>query len=649
MIGFFPTPYPDELLYSACARYGRRADYPNKKRTIKELFGSKTFSASVDFPTRLEDFLSSFPPNNFTTDGFINRNTLLPFHEPFVSIERARQLRSEMKFAKENHMRMRLALNIPQVRFPEYLRFCPLCVASDRKDFGETYWHRIHQPAGILVCVEHRCFLQNSLISLERESSCIFHYADNSLNVEPPCFLSKNDPEHKLFLYLAKNAEWLLTQENLCLEDGALRARYYNLLLKRGYAYYNGRIRNAPLLESFNKHFPSRVLETLGCTVVSAQKGWLAKMIEKGRSNVIQHPIRHLLLMHFLGVTAEEFFTSFVEYKPFGDPPYPCLNKASNHYGELKIKNCEILDNTVKKKRGKPVGIFTCDCGFVYQRIGPDQSEKARFTYRSIKEYGKTWENTLEELWMNLSLSVAAIARSLQVSDLLIVRHAIRLDLPMNQPNTRTIQGYERRRNPRETFSELLSRHRQSWLEVVKRHSTSTRQELMDTANTLYLWLLRNDSDWFEQHLPDAQIKSGKTGSTDWRRIDDELSKEVEQACKEILSSRNPILRVSITEIIKRVGNQSWLEKRDKKLPKTTQVINRYSENLENFMLRKIDRVEKKFIAEMKVTSRSLFIARARLKNETSRNSLQIQNSINAAVERIKFAVESKAIKKTKK
>ncbi len=543
-----------------------------------------------------------------------------------------------MKFAKENHIRMRLGLNIPQVKSSEYLRFCPLCAEKDIENYGRTYWHRIHQPAGILVCAGHNCFLQNSMVGSERESSYNFHCADESVNILPPRFLSKDDPEHELFLYLARNAEWLLTQENLCLEEGTLRERYYNLLLKRGYAYYNGRIRNAPLLEAFNEHFSPRSLETLGCTVVSAQKGWLAKMIEKGRSNVIQHPIRHLLLMHFLGVTAEEFFTSFVEYKPFGEGPYPCLNRASDHYGELKIGNCEIFDNTVKRKRGKPLGIFACNCGFVYQRVGPDGSAKARFTYSSVKEYGKTWENKLEELWTDLSLSVAEIARVFKVSDLLIVRHAIRLELPMNYPDTRIVLGYERRRNPRKTFSQLLSRHRQKWLQVVKRHPTSTRQELMNVANTLYLWLLRNDSDWFERHLPEAEIKSGKTGSMDWQSIDDELSKEVEQACRRILESNNPILRVGITEIIKWVGNKAWLEKRDEKLPKTAEIIYRYSETLEDFMLRKIRRLEESFIEEGNTISRSGFIERGRLKNSTSKNSIKIQNAINAALRKIRFA-----------
>jgi hypothetical protein len=50
MIGFFPDPYPDELLYSACARFGDRSNYRNVATVARELFGSPTGMAVVSFP-----------------------------------------------------------------------------------------------------------------------------------------------------------------------------------------------------------------------------------------------------------------------------------------------------------------------------------------------------------------------------------------------------------------------------------------------------------------------------------------------------------------------------------------------------------------------------------------------------------------------
>lgn len=351
MIGFFPTPYPDELLYSVCARYSNRVGFPNKRTVVEELFGSKSFSAVVDIPNRLDFFMSNLPPNTFTCDEFINENTLFPFYEAFLSSKRANQIRNEIKFSKQNRLRMRLGLNIPQVKTPEYLRFCPVCVEEDRREYGETYWHRLHQCAGVLVCSKHKCFLQNSFISFERESSYNFYSAEESLQSLSGKSIIDSDPEHHLLLFLATSTEWLLSRIDLCLEEGGLRQRYYNLLLKRGYAYYNGRVKNSKLFEDFNSYHTIPLLENLECVPTSPEKGWLAKILESKKSHVIHHPIRHLLLMNFLGVSAEEFFIGFIEYKPFGQGPYPCLNKASEHYGEMKIQNCEVKDNLVKNQR----------------------------------------------------------------------------------------------------------------------------------------------------------------------------------------------------------------------------------------------------------------------------------------------------------
>jgi TniQ len=147
MIGFFPEFYPDELLYSACARYANQVIYPNKQTAVIDLFGSRGLSAIVDFPTRIENLLSSIPNHNYTSDKIIDKQTLFPFYEPFISDKRAKVIRNAMKASGENRIRTRLATNIKQVKTSKFLRYCPICTIDDRETFGEAYWHRIHQLA----------------------------------------------------------------------------------------------------------------------------------------------------------------------------------------------------------------------------------------------------------------------------------------------------------------------------------------------------------------------------------------------------------------------------------------------------------------------------------------------------------------------
>jgi hypothetical protein len=79
MITCFPDPYPDELLYSICARYGERVRYPNQRKfLIQELFGSKCSSATVGLPCHLAHLISVLPPGHSYTvkrliDNHINK------------------------------------------------------------------------------------------------------------------------------------------------------------------------------------------------------------------------------------------------------------------------------------------------------------------------------------------------------------------------------------------------------------------------------------------------------------------------------------------------------------------------------------------------------------------------------------------------
>ena len=78
-----------------------------------------------------------------------------------------------------------------------------------------------------------------------------------------------------------------------------------------------------------------------------------------------------------------------------------------------------------------------------------------------------------------------------------------------------------------------------------------------------------------------------KKARLNWEKIDNELVQKIKIVCKEIFNSPEKLVRVSITEIIKKVGHKNWIEKRHLKLPKTAELIERKLETLEEFMLRK--------------------------------------------------------------
>lgn len=243
----------------------------------------------------------------------------------------------------------------------------------------------------------------------------------------------------------------------------------------------------------------------------------------------------------------------------------------------------------------------------------------------------------MKELWGDLTISIARIAEILSVSSSLIVRHAIRLNLPMNESGARTIQGYARHRNPKDTFSKMKIRYRRNWLNVVKANPTANRKTLMKIDSFHYLWLGRYDSNWLEENIPRPVKSSRKANHLNWQEIDEDLSERVANACKEIRNLPTYPERVSITEIIRRVGHKHWIENRHLKLPKTTDVINANLESLENYMIRKLHWAQGEYLKEKIIPTRSQLIRRAVINNKTTHNSIKIQREIDLVLERFRF------------
>jgi hypothetical protein len=488
VIGFFPTPYPDELLYSICARFNERMRYPNNATTVKELFGSKNAAAIVDLPSRLNILVAQLPNGHLhTADRFINDNTLLPFYVPFIPSERLHKSKEDMCRANSNHVRERLGITASSIQVHRQLRFCPSCVAENRERFGEAYWHRIHQVTGVEVCPYHAVFLElSNALWKNRRSPGQFTSAERTVQTPPARPLNIADAHHSIHLKIASDVAWLLHQNNLNFGSEVLRARYYNLLLQRGYAYYNGRVRSSKLLKDFIDFYSIEFLDGLQCPISATAHNWITRLVLKYNSTVVQHPLRHLLLMTFLGCTAKEFLTSFQEYTPFGKGPWPCFNKASDHYLEPRVTDCQIIDSQVKGKLSRPMGTFRCECGFAYTRMGPDREANDHHRVDSVQDYGAVWAKRLQELWLDPTITLYQMANILGTAQNTVVRRAIYMGLqyPRNTLTQASLSQPVNKRYKiiRRSIPNDLKERRERLSLLIKANPKAGRRELQKTA-----------------------------------------------------------------------------------------------------------------------------------------------------------------------
>ena len=158
MIAYFPEIYPDELLYSQLARYFAHSGYMAYVCAAEDLFKSCTVRPDIEFlnaytQDALERLTSEMP-----METVIMKHTMFPYYGRFLPIERRAQAFHAL-LNRQNNYRDFLYMPTRKDHRPRNLRYCPVCAEDDRKRFGETYWHRLHQMIGVNICGKHHCQL----------------------------------------------------------------------------------------------------------------------------------------------------------------------------------------------------------------------------------------------------------------------------------------------------------------------------------------------------------------------------------------------------------------------------------------------------------------------------------------------------------
>jgi hypothetical protein len=635
MLGCFPAPYPDELLYSLCARFHRRMQYPNMKDTMQELFGDEAAIAVVDLPSNLGSLVSALPSgSSYTTKYLINNHTLFPFFAPFLHPKQAQKLRADMEGARGPAIKMRSGIMASTIRPPEWLRFCPLCAMHDEQEFGECYWHRLHQLPGVEICDEHNVRLLNSYVRIQNpQTRHEFVAAEQGIQLPKSLPLDVLQPHHKILLRIAQDAAWLLKQTISPPGLDVLLKRYHQLLAERELATSSGRVRVNQLLNEFCHFYSNGFLQSLQCQIdTESQHSWLFRLIRSPKGS--QHPLHHLLLIQFLEYSAEGFFQLPSQFKPFGKGPWPCLNQAASHFHQPVIQTCEI---TYTQDHGKPVGTFHCSCGFIYCRTGPDKTQEDQFRITKVRAFGTVWEEKLKELWADPTVSLRGMARDLGVDPTTVKLHAAALKLPFprqgerqtNRSNRELVSSPENREGlPAAT----LENYRMEWLTARRENPTSGITKLKNQFQRVYTWLRRNDREWLEANLPSKKQTNSPCPRVDWGSRDAELAEAVRLSATKLYKQGGRPNQVTIAAIARGLGQLALIQKHLDKLPLTAKVLTDVVETRESFALRRINWVVHCYRQEGSYPQRWQLIRRAGLRPELI--TLQpIHEAIDSALE----------------
>jgi hypothetical protein len=563
----FPTPYPDELLYSIFARYHLRSCNKTFRDTMKDLFGSPNVTAMVEFPLRLGTLIKRLPSQNLLNSmKLIQEHSMLPYYKPFIPPELTDAVVSQMVGGDKG---IKSCPVIGQsCRTIQRLRYCPKCIVSDEMEYGEPYWHRSHQVYGVRRCHRHDAWLVDSTVTVgtHGERYSLFALGPEVFSGGPKITESREIGHQD---WLAKAIHWLLNgnHDDTPPPPKILLERYRKALEKMEYMDRNGVINTRKLKNHFLEYYSADFLESLCCSLdKEATSCWLIRLFQL--FSLANHPLYHLLVIRFLGSDYRDILNGENESnEPFGRAPWPCLNRAAQHYLQPVVTECSVARNN---RTSVVTGTFKCECGFVYERFGPDTSPVDRTSINKIVTTGALWDQELVRLVSN-GIRLEAIGSRLGVNPAAVVRHFSRL--------VQKATG-----NP---FVDdlLLKRNlkRSKWRELCARFPDARLAFLKERDKALFSWLNNNDIEWFRENSPKS-VRTPRRAHVDWEKRDNELASQIVPTARTLRQDTRMVTKHAIGRAL---GVIPLLQKYLDKLPKTKVALASAVETAEDSAIRR--------------------------------------------------------------
>lgn len=563
MLPFFTDPYPDELLYSAIARYHFYSGNLDCKDTLEELFDNRSVIPSVEVGSHFSILVTRLGPH-YSIEKLLAEHTIYPYYSSFLDKGRQQAILKDVQEMGQA-LYTRLGIVAGSICRKEELHYCSECAQQDITKYGEPYIHREHQLQGIDYCPHHELQLRKYQTTNDSRIEYI-RFEEKHMNFSP---LYEGDLYKDISVQLAKQAYKLLqlSLHSLCREE--IRLKYRALLRERNLVTASNRVRQKELYRAVNSYFPQGFLEKYESSINQKDEyNWLKVITRNTKRHV--HPFRHLLLLHFLEQDINVFVEVASDNGPFGSGPYPCLNRAATHYKELVIPSIKV---TRDFKTKAPIGTFHCACGFVYARKGPDITSGDRFKIGRVKAFGDVWKKQLKEL-LKQNLSTRSIARTLGV-------------------DSKTVKKYSKEGIDKqlvENDNQLIVQYKKEFAQGLCKYTSLTRTEIRTKYPKQYAYLYRHDKEWLMVTLPTNKKSSPAVNHVNWEKRDKEYVAKIKDLHMKLFSLEKPV-RVTKTLLGKKLNILANLERHLNKLPNTQQLLNDITETVQQFQIRRCYKV----------------------------------------------------------
>ncbi|MGM9986959.1 MAG: TnsD family transposase [Bacillaceae bacterium] len=558
MLPFFTNPYPDELLYSAVARYHFYSGNIDCKDTLEELFGSRSVISSVGIGSHFS-FLAAQLGEHYSVESLLVNHTIYPYYAPFLSKERQQKIIEDVK-GDGKGLYTRLGFVAGGICRKDGLYYCSKCAKDDVEKYGEPYIHREHQLEGINYCSHHEIRLRKYPIQSDSRIEYI-RFETKYMNLSE---LEEVEPYKSISVSLAKLAYQLLQLPLHQLNRSQIRAKYISLLQEENLMTASKRIRQKELYEAFSAFYPQNFLKQHESNIDEDYEcNWLKVLLRNSKRHV--HPFRHLLFMNFMKQSIETLQDISDYTSVFGEEPFPCLNKAASHYKECVIPVVKVTKDFKSKNL---IGTFICSCGFIYAR----KQTTDRFEIGRVKQFGDVWQQKLYQL-KNENLSIRAIARMLGV-DSKTVKKYLGENTELNKVGDKQLS------------TSRLQECKQQWQQLQVTYPQMSRTALREKNEAVYMYLYRHDKEWLMSNCPKLQHKVTPNIKVDWSKRDQHYVQQIKLLHKKMLKEEKTI-RITVSSVGRRLSILANLQYHLDKLPLTELLLTQITETVRAFQIRR--------------------------------------------------------------
>lgn len=574
MIYDFPCIYEDELLYSVLGRYHLTSGNKNVMRTMESIFDRLTVIPSTDIPCSIESICNKIPEElGYNSDFIISNCSIFPLYAPFLSKERRQECIHIIKHENGVGLKAKIGIIAGGLCKKKNIFYCPICSKFENDHYNETYIHRIHQVQGVYLCEKHNCkLIELKTNDLKRRRFCFIDIENGDDKAE---YFEDILIQSKL-LKITEEVKYILEHDlSTILDQTIVHQTYQKILFEKGYLTIKGKVRPSVLSSDFIDYYGNDFLKYLDSDINIANKSnWLKTFFFNTTRSI--HPIRHILLIDFLCGSIEQFIR-YEEKINF----YPCLNKFCNDY--KTDKNTTYILSTDRRTKMIVVNVKCEECGFSYAR----KNDKGIYEIGMVKNYGDVWANKIVDMLMS-GMSLRAIGKEMNCCVNTIIKYAekygysnlikskvkIKSSVIVNKPMLIKIEDCKN-----------------AILRFIEENPISTITNIKDNKTKEYSCLYVNDYEWLKNNLPKSQRgKNYINNRVDWEKRDKEILNELKNVYSNI-NIDDISIRITKTFLSKKIDNQSYIDKQLDKLPLCKEFIEGVVESVEEFQIKRVDKV----------------------------------------------------------